>query len=176
MGSPSLPTTDHAWLHVSAQELSTGNQNTIHITDDSRLPPEQVSQMIHDAEQNVAYDSLWMETIHKKNNFEQYLNDIHTWLNHPDLTTNDILPEDRQETNQAILRLKDWLSRTHRIEPHEIDLVKQEFQQSCSSLLHTLFQRKEYSELPIHEDKDNVEITPETNPELVNELLQQIGS
>jgi heat shock protein 5 len=61
-------------MHVSAEDKGTGNSEQITIKNDKgRLSPEEIEQMIREAEEFADQDKETRERIDAKNQFENYV-------------------------------------------------------------------------------------------------------
>lgn len=160
-------------LFVSAMDINSGKMNSVRITDDSRLTPEQVANMIQEAEENMAEDQMRRETVTVRNSVEKYLDDLGKLVNDPELNKG-IDEEEISFVNQYIMNVLDWLATGDHLEADQIQTARDEFNDKTKPIVDKIFNRKKMQDNI--KRKDNDEITAENNSELVNNLIETLGT
>ncbi len=116
-------------LSVKAVDLASGMFNEISVTDTARLTPEEVNQMVKEADEFRADDELKKESLQMRYAFEKELAFVQSSVNDTELTTDDqgtaiITQEEIIWLNEFILNNLAW------IEDNEDTLSKEKLEQA----------------------------------------------
>merc|ERR1719471_447490 len=97
-------------LVVSAEDKGTGSKEKITITNDqNRLTPEDIEQMIQDAEKFADEDKALKERVESRNELESYAYSLKTQINDKDKLGAKISDEDKEAIETAVEAAISWL-------------------------------------------------------------------
>merc|ERR1712135_193463 len=97
-------------LVVSAEDKGTGSKEKITITNDqNRLTPEDIEQMIQDAEKFADEDKALKERVESRNELESYAYSLKTQINDKDKLGAKISDEDKEKIEEAVNAAISWL-------------------------------------------------------------------
>ncbi len=160
-------------LKVTAFEKNSQVHQEVTISKDSgQLTPEEIQNMIAEADQFRASDEIKKENIEMRNAFEKYLQQSQTTINDsefPDALTTD----ERSQANQLILSTQDWLGAIDTDTNEPCERTKAEIIDCKQSVEYYLkpFVNKVYAR--------QIAISAERNPEQVvnstSEINQALG-
>merc|ERR1739848_382186 len=97
-------------LQVSAEDKGTGNKEKITITNDqNRLTPEDIEQMIKDAEMFADEDKKIKERVDAKNELESYAYSLKNQINDKEKLGAKLGDEDKEKITEAVDDAIKWL-------------------------------------------------------------------
>merc|ERR1719360_457912 len=97
-------------LQVSAEDKGTGNKEKITTTNDqNRLTPEDIEQMIQDAERFADEDKKLKERVEARNELESYAYSLKNQVNDKEKLGAKITDEDKEKIEEAVNEKISWL-------------------------------------------------------------------
>merc|ERR1711988_761908 len=127
-------------LQVSAQDKGTDNKEKITITNDqNRLTPEDIEQMIQDAEKFADEDKALKERVESRNELESYAYSLKTQINDKDKLGAKISDEDKEAIETAVEAAISWLEENQEAEAEEFKAQKKELEDKVNPIISKLY-------------------------------------
>jgi len=128
-------------LQVSAEDKGTGNKEKITITNDqNRLTPEDIEQMIADAEKFADEDKKLKERVESRNELESYAYSLKTQINDKDKLGAKISDEDKEKIEEAVNAKISWLEENAEAEAEDFKAQKKELEDTVQPIIAKLYQ------------------------------------
>jgi len=128
-------------LQVSAEDKGTGNKEKITITNDqNRLTPEDIEQMIADAEKFADEDKKLKERVESRNELESYAYSLKTQINDKDKLGAKITDEDKEKIEEAVNAKISWLEENAEAEAEDFKAQKKELEDTVQPIIAKLYQ------------------------------------
>merc|ERR1711953_1167525 len=129
-------------LQVSAQDKGTGNKEKITITNDqNRLTPEDIEQMIADAEKFADEDKKLKERVEARNELESYAYSLKNQINDQEKLGAKISDEDKEKIEEAVKEKISWLEENQEAEGEEFRAQKKELEDVVQPIIAKLYQQ-----------------------------------
>merc|ERR1711881_224522 len=107
-------------LQVSAEDKGTGNKEKITITNDqNRLTPEDIEQMIADAEKFADEDKKLKEKVEARNELESYAYSLKNQVNDKEKLGAKVSDEDKEKIEEAVNEQIAWLEENQEADGEE---------------------------------------------------------
>merc|ERR1712157_536617 len=127
-------------LQVSAEDKGTGSKEKITITNDqNRLTPEDIEQMIQDAEKFADEDKALKERVESRNELESYAYLLKTQINDKDKLGAKISDEDKEAIEIAVEAAISWLEENQEAEAEEFKAQKKELEDKVNPIISKLY-------------------------------------
>jgi len=127
-------------LVVSAEDKGTGSKEKITITNDqNRLTPEDIEQMIQDAEKFADEDKALKERVESRNELESYAYSLKTQINDKDKLGAKISDEDKEAIETAVEAAISWLEENQEAEAEEFKAQKKELEDKVNPIISKLY-------------------------------------
>jgi len=128
-------------LQVSAEDKGTGNKEKITITNDqNRLTPEDIEQMIADAEKFADEDKKLKERVESRNELESYAYSLKTQINDKEKLGAKITDEDKEKIEEAVNAKISWLEENAEAEAEDFKAQKKELEDTVQPIIAKLYQ------------------------------------
>ena len=150
-------------LSVKAVDLASGMFNEISVTDTARLTPEEVSQMVKEADEFRADDELKKESLQMRYAFEKELAFVQTSINDTELTTDDqgkpiITQEETIWLNEFLLNNLAWIEENEdTLSKEKLEQAMRQFTLGTKSIMSKVYARKKQLDMAtqyLKEDTD----------------------
>ena len=129
-------------LQVSAQDKGTDNKEKITITNDqNRLTPEDIEQMIADAEKFADEDKKLKERVEARNELESYAYSLKNQINDQEKLGAKISDEDKEKIEEAVNEKISWLEENQEAEGEEFRAQKKELEDVVQPIIAKLYQQ-----------------------------------
>jgi len=129
-------------LQVSAEDKGTGNKEKITITNDqNRLTPEDIEQMIQDAEKFADEDKKLKERVESRNELESYAYSLKNQINDKDKLGAKITDEDKEKIEEAVNEKIAWLEENQEAEGEDFKAQKKELEDIVQPIIAKLYQQ-----------------------------------
>jgi len=129
-------------LQVSAEDKGTGNKEKITITNDqNRLTPEDIEQMIADAEKFADDDKKLKERVESRNELESYAYSLKNQVNDKEKLGAKISDEDKEKIEEAVNEKIAWLEENQEAEGEEFKAQKKELEDVVQPIIAKLYQQ-----------------------------------
>jgi len=129
-------------LQVSAQDKGTDNKEKITITNDqNRLTPEDIEQMIADAEKFADEDKKLKERVEARNELESYAYSLKNQINDQEKLGAKITDEDKEKIEEAVNEKISWLEENQEAEGEEFRAQKKELEDVVQPIIAKLYQQ-----------------------------------
>jgi len=143
-------------LQVSAEDKGTGNKEKITITNDqNRLTPEDIEQMIADAEKFADEDKALKERVESRNELESYAYSLKTQINDKDKLGAKISDEDKEKIEEAVNAKISWLEENAEAEAEDFKAQKKELEDTVQPIIAKLYQGQGGAPPPGGESEDD---------------------
>merc|ERR1711976_1043674 len=128
-------------LQVSAQDKGTDNKEKITITNDqNRLTPEDIEQMIADAEKFADEDKKLKERVEARNELESYAYSLKNQINDKEKLGAKITDEDKEKIEEAVNEKISWLEENQEAEGEDFKTQKKELEEIVQPIIAKLYQ------------------------------------
>merc|ERR1711913_205690 len=128
-------------LQVSAQDKGTDNKEKITITNDqNRLTPEDIEQMIQDAEKFADEDKKLKERVEARNELESYAYSLKNQINDQEKLGAKITDEDKEKIEEAVNEKISWLEENQEAEGEDFKTQKKELEEIVQPIIAKLYQ------------------------------------
>merc|ERR1711953_1312003 len=142
-------------LQVSAQDKGTGSKEKITITNDqNRLTPEDIEQMIQDAEKFADEDKKLKERVEARNELESYAYSLKNQINDQEKLGAKITDEDKEKIEEAVNEKISWLEENQEAEGEEFRAQKKELEDVVQPIIAKLYQQDGDGSSPPEEEED----------------------
>jgi len=143
-------------LQVSAEDKGTGNKEKITITNDqNRLTPEDIEQMIADAEKFADEDKKLKERVESRNELESYAYSLKTQINDKEKLGAKISDEDKEKIEEAVNAKISWLEENAEAEAEDFKAQKKELEDAVQPIIAKLYQGQGGAPPPGGESEDD---------------------
>eukprot|EP00095_Tigriopus_kingsejongensis_P010606 maker-scaffold1206_size55693-snap-gene-0.6 protein:Tk10606 transcript:maker-scaffold1206_size55693-snap-gene-0.6-mRNA-1 annotation:"hypothetical protein DAPPUDRAFT_304735" len=141
-------------LQVSAEDKGTGNKEKITITNDqNRLTPEDIEQMIQDAEKFADEDKKLKERVESRNELESYAYSLKNQLNDEEKLGAKLSDDEKEKIETAVNEAISWLEENSEADSEEFKAQKKELENTVQPIIAKLYQGGP-GESPESEDED----------------------
>merc|ERR1712008_301289 len=128
-------------LQVSAEDKGTGNKEKITITNDqNRLTPEDIEQMIKDAEMFADEDKKLKERVESRNELESYAYSLKNQINDKEKLGSKLSEEEKTTMEEAIDEKIKWLEDNAEGEAEDFKAQKKELEDIVQPIIAKLYQ------------------------------------
>merc|ERR1712203_832952 len=128
-------------LQVSAEDKGTGNKEKITITNDqNRLTPEDIEQMIKDAEMFADEDKKLKERVESRNELESYAYSLKNQINDKEKLGAKITDEDKEKIEEAVNEKITWLEENQEADSEDFKKQKKELEDTVQPIIAQLYQ------------------------------------
>jgi heat shock protein 5 len=129
-------------LQVSAEDKGTGNKEKITITNDqNRLTPEDIEQMIQDAERFADDDKKLKERVESRNELESYAYSLKNQINDKEKLGAKISDEEKEKIEEAVNEKIAWLEENQEAEGEDFKAQKKELEDIVQPIIAKLYQQ-----------------------------------
>jgi len=129
-------------LQVSAEDKGTGNKEKITITNDqNRLTPEDIEQMIKDAETFADEDAKLKTRVESRNELESYAYSLKNQINDKDKLGAKISDEDKEKIEEAVNAAISWLEENQEADGEDFKKQKKELEDAVQPIIAKLYQQ-----------------------------------
>ena len=128
-------------LQVSAEDKGTGNKEKITITNDqNRLTPEDIEQMIADAEKFADDDKKLKERVESRNELESYAYSLKNQINDNEKLGAKLSDEDKEKIEEAVNEKISWLEENQEADGEDFKAQKKELEDAVQPIIARLYQ------------------------------------
>merc|ERR1711902_396223 len=128
-------------LQVSAGDKGTGNKEKITITNDqNRLTPEDIEQMIKDAETFADEDAKLKSKAESRNELESYAYSLKNQINDKEKLGAKISDEDKEKIEEAVNEKISWLEENQEADGEDFKKQKKELEDAVQPIISKLYQ------------------------------------
>ena len=132
---------ENSILTVSGVEKGTGKQENISITNDKgRLTPEEIEQMIADAEKFADEDKAIKERIDAKHAFQNYIYQMRNTIEDKDKLADKLDEDDKNTIAEALTENEDWLNSNDDADKDDFEEKMKELQSICDPIIAAIYQ------------------------------------
>merc|ERR1711988_1258804 len=125
---------------VSAEDKGTGNKEKTTITNDqNRLTPEDIEQMIKDAETFADEDAKLKSRVESRNELESYAYSLKNQINDKDKLGAKISDEDKEAIETAVEAKISWLEENQEAEAEDYKAQKKELEDTVNPIISKLY-------------------------------------
>jgi len=129
-------------LQVSAEDKGTGGKEKITITNDqNRLTPEDIEQMIKDAEMFADEDKKLKERVESRNELESYAYSLKNQINDKEKLGAKITDEDKEKIEEAVNEKITWLEENQEADGEDFKAQKKELEEIVQPIIAKLYQQ-----------------------------------
>merc|ERR1712002_1119163 len=128
-------------LQVSAEDKGTATKEKITITNDqNRLTPEDIEQMIKDAEMFADEDKKLKERVEARNELESYAYSLKNQINDKEKLGAKITDEDKEKIEEAVNAKISWLEENAEAEAEDFKAQKKDLEDTVQPIIAKLYQ------------------------------------
>ena len=128
-------------LQVSAEDKGAGNKEKITITNDqNRLTPEDIEQMIKDAETFADEDAKLKSKVETRNELESYAYSLKNQINDKEKLGAKISDEDKEKIEEAVNEKISWLEENQEADDEDFKKQKKELEDTVQPIIAKLYQ------------------------------------
>jgi len=128
-------------LQVSAEDKGTATKEKITITNDqNRLTPEDIEQMIKDAEMFAEDDKKLKERVEARNELESYAYSLKNQINDKEKLGAKISDEEKEKIEEAVNEKITWLEENQEAEGEDFKTQKKELEEIVQPIIAKLYQ------------------------------------
>ena len=129
-------------MQVSAEDKGTGNKEKITITNDqNRLTPEDIEQMIKDAETFADEDAALKLRVEARNELESYAYSLKNQINDKEKLGAKISDEDKEKIEEAVNEKISWLEENQEADGEDFKKQKKELEDAVQPIIAKLYQQ-----------------------------------
>merc|ERR1712223_572508 len=129
-------------LQVSAEDEGTATKEKITITNDqNRLTPEDIEQMIKDAEMFADEDKKLKERVEARNELESYAYSLKNQINDKEKLGAKITDEDKEKIEEAVNEKISWLEENQEADGEDFKAQKKELEDTVQPIIAKLYQQ-----------------------------------
>merc|ERR1712127_740503 len=129
-------------LQVSAEDKGTGQKEKITITNDqNRLTPEDIEQMIKDAEMFADEDKKLKERVESRNELESYAYSLKNQINDKEKLGAKITDEDKEKIEEGVNEKITWLEENQEADGEDFKAQKKELEEIVQPIIAKLYQQ-----------------------------------
>merc|ERR1739844_476570 len=142
-------------LQVSAEDKGTGNKEKITITNDqNRLTPEDIEQMIQDAEKFADDDKKLKERVESRNELESYAYSLKNQINDKEKLGSKLSDEDKEKIEESVNDKISWLEENQEAAGEDFKAQKKELEDTVQPIIAKLYQQGGEGGSPPPEEED----------------------
>jgi len=142
-------------LQVSAEDKGTGNKEKITITNDqNRLTPEDIEQMIQDAEKFADEDKKLKERVESRNELESYAYSLKNQINDKEKLGSKLNDEDKEKIEESVNDKISWLEENQEADSEDFKAQKKELEDTVQPIIAKLYQQGGDAGSPPEEEED----------------------
>merc|ERR1711953_1576538 len=142
-------------LQVSAQDKGTDNKEKITITNDqNRLTPEDIEQMIQDAEKFADDDKKLKERVESRNELESYAYSLKNQINDKEKLGSKLSDEDKEKIEESVNDKISWLEENQEADAEDFKKQKRELEDTVQPIIAKLYQQDGDGSSPPEEEED----------------------
>jgi len=142
-------------LQVSAEDKGTGNKEKITITNDqNRLTPEDIEQMIQDAEKFADEDKKLKERVESRNELESYAYSLKNQINDKEKLGSKLSDEDKEKIEESVNDKISWLEENQEADSEDFKAQKKELEDTVQPIIAKLYQQGGDAGSPPEEEED----------------------
>ena len=128
-------------LQVSAEDKGTGNKEKITITNDqNRLTPEDIEQMIQDAEKFADEDKKLKERVETRNELESYAYSLKNQINDNEKLGEKLSDSDKEKIEEIVNEKISWLEENQEADAEDFKAQKKELEDTVQPIIAKLYQ------------------------------------
>ncbi|TRY63854.1 hypothetical protein TCAL_12579 [Tigriopus californicus] len=128
-------------LQVSAEDKGTGNKEKITITNDqNRLTPEDIEQMIQDAEKFADEDKKLKERVEARNELESYAYSLKNQINDNEKLGSKLSDDEKEKIEEAVNEKISWLEENAEADGEDFKAQKKELEETVQPIIAKLYQ------------------------------------
>jgi len=143
-------------LQVSAEDKGTGNKEKITITNDqNRLTPEDIEQMIKDAEKFADEDKKLKERVESRNELESYAYSLKNQINDNEKLGAKLSDEDKEKIEEIVNEKIAWLEENQEADGEEFKAQKKELEDTVQPIIAKLYQGQGGAPPPTSDDEED---------------------
>ena len=136
---------ENSILTVTGVEKGVGKAETISITNDKgRLTPEEIEQMIADAEKFADEDKALKEKIDARHSLQNYVYTMRNTIEDKDKLAEKLSEDDKSTIQDAITETEDWLNSNDDADREAIDEQMKELQSVCDPIIASIYDSQGY--------------------------------
>merc|ERR1711935_652654 len=129
-------------LQVSAEDKGTGQKEKITITNDqSRLTPEDIEQMIQEAEEFSDDDKKLKERVESRNELESYAYSLKNQINDKEKLGSKLSDEDKEKIEESVNDKISWLEEKQEADAEDFKAQKKELEDTVQPIIAKLYQQ-----------------------------------
>merc|ERR1712088_731191 len=129
-------------LVVSAEDKGTGSKEKITITNDqNRLTPEDIEQMIKDAEMFADEDKKLKERVEARNELESYAYSLKNQINDKEKLGAKISDDEKEKIEEAVNEKIPWLEENQEADGEDFKAQKKELEEIVQPIIAKLYQQ-----------------------------------
>merc|ERR1712223_810627 len=129
-------------LQVSAEDKGSATKEKITITNDqNRLTPEDIEQMIKDAEMFADEDKKLKERVEARNELESYAYSLKNQINDKEKLGAKITDEDKEKIEEAVNEKISWLEENQEADGEDFKAQKKELEEIVQPIIAKLYQQ-----------------------------------
>merc|ERR1712027_78078 len=129
-------------LQVSAEDKGTATKEKITITNDqNRLTPEDIEQMIKDAEMFADEDAKLKSRVESRNELESYAYSLKNQINDKEKLGAKITDEDKEKIEESVNDKISWLEENQEAEGEDFKKQKKELEDAVQPIIAKLYQQ-----------------------------------
>merc|ERR1712025_1185927 len=129
-------------LQVSAEDKGTATKEKITITNDqNRLTPEDIEQMIKEAEEFADEDAKLKTRVESRNELESYAYSLKNQINDKDKLGAKISDEDKEKIEEAVNAAISWLEENQEADSEDFKKQKKELEDAVQPIIAKLYQQ-----------------------------------
>jgi heat shock protein 5 len=134
---------ENSIMTVSATEKGTGKSETISITNDKgRLTPEEIEQMVADAEKFAEEDKELANKIQAKHQLENYIYQMRNTIEDPEKLADKLSEDDKETIADALNESQDWLNSNEDADRDGYEEQLKELQRICDPIIGQVYQQQ----------------------------------
>merc|ERR1712045_1004655 len=129
-------------LVVSAEDKGTGSKEKITITNDqNRLTPEDIEQMIQDAEKFADEDKKLKERVESRNELESYAYSLKNQINDKEKLGSKLSDEDKEKIEESVNDKISRLEQNQEADSEDFKAQKKELEDTVQPIIAKLYQQ-----------------------------------
>merc|ERR1711893_587310 len=132
-------------LTVTGVEKGIGKSETISITNDKgRLTPEEIEQMIQDAEKFADEDKAIKERVDAKHALQNYIYTMRNTIEDKDKLAEKLSEDDKTTIQDAITEAEDWLNSNEDADKDALSEQMKDLQKICDPIIASIYNSQGY--------------------------------
>ena len=136
---------ENSILTVTGVEKGIGKSETISITNDKgRLTPEEIEQMIQDAEKFADEDKAIKERVDAKHALQNYIHTMRNTIEDKDKLAEKLEEDDKSTIQDALTEAEDWLNSNDDADKDALQEQMKDLQKICDPIIATVYNAQGY--------------------------------